>query len=261
MLIYVNVDSSVCCAPRVRVTGSVGCGILAEASDGVVGPGAARAGVGRASFRRVAAARRCSAALGVALVIAGSWAGAAGAQVPARPLARSVEDLIQDLGHFDARARESAARTLGKLGDRARPAVDALASALADEDHGVRHEAARALRVLAPEIGPAIPALVRALDDRFSDVQIEAAYALGAIGPGARDAVPALIRALGDRHARMAAAWALGNVGPGARDALVPLERLRDGESDPAKRTEIEWAIERVRWRKPARGAESDEPH
>ncbi len=204
------------------------------------------------------AARPWAVALVVVVVLAALEVRAAFAQLPVKPLARSVEDLIQDLGHFDARARESAARTLGKLGDRARPAVDALASTLADEDHGVRHEAARALRALAPEIRSALPALVRALDDRFSDVQIEAAYALGAVGPNARDAVPALIRALGDRHARMAAAWALGNIGSAARDALVPLERLRDGESDPAKRTEIEWAIERVRWRKPTRGTDGD---
>ncbi|MFN7954824.1 MAG: HEAT repeat domain-containing protein [bacterium] len=176
------------------------------------------------------------------------------AEDAARPRGRSTEDLIEDLGRIDPRARQSAARALGNVGDRGLPAVPALAAALTDEDHGVRLEAARTLRALAPDTRAAIPALTRALDDHFSDVQIESAYALGAIGPEAREAVPALIHALGDRQARMAAAWALGNIGSAARDALVVLERLRDGESDPKKRSELEWAIERVRWRKPARG-------
>jgi HEAT repeat protein len=114
---------------------------------------------------------------------------------------------------------------------------------------------ARALRAIAPNCQPAIPALVKALGDRFSDIRVEAAFALGGIRPDAKEAVPALVRALGDRHARMAAAWALGNIGPAAREALVPLERARDGETDPKRREDLEWAVERVKWRNPARGS------
>ncbi len=196
-------------------------------------------------------------AAAIALTLLVTLGGVAGAQTrsDAKAPGRSIGDLVEDLGRQDPRARASGARGLAVKGDRAAAAVPALAAALEDEDHLVRLEVARALRAIAPRTLDAIPALVRALDDRFSDVRVECAHALGGIGPEAKDAVPALTRLLGDRHARKAAAWALGNIGPAARDALVPLERARDGESNPAVREELRWAIERVRWHEPARGS------
>lgn len=194
-------------------------------------------------------------AIGVAAFLTAATIASAEPPSPRpRPPGRSLEDLVEDLGRQDPRARMAAARGLAVQGDRAAPAVTELAAALEDEDHLVRLEVARALRAVAPHTRDAIPALVRALDDRFSDVRVECAYAIGAIGPDAKPAVPALTKLLSDRHARRAAAWSLGNIGPGARDALVPLERARDGESDAQVREELTWALERVRWREPARG-------
>jgi HEAT repeat protein len=59
--------------------------------------------------------------------------------------APAVPNLVQDLGHSDARVRRIAAHTLGRLGGYAQAAVPALRRALGDEDQEVRINASEAL--------------------------------------------------------------------------------------------------------------------
>lgn len=91
--------------------------------------------------------------------------------------------------------RETAADSLGRIGDAA---VPALITALEDADRDVRAQAARALARMGPKAEAAIPALIEALDDDDKFVRQGAARALGQIGPLAEDAVPALMQALKD---------------------------------------------------------------
>ena len=95
--------------------------------------------------------------------------------------------------------RETAADSLGRIGDAA---VPALITALDDPDRDVRAQAARALARMGPQAEAAIPALIDALDDDNKEVRQGAARALGQIGPSAEDAVPALMQALKDPRNR-----------------------------------------------------------
>ncbi|HOP66117.1 MAG TPA: HEAT repeat domain-containing protein [Methanoregulaceae archaeon] len=81
--------------------------------------------------------------------------------------------------------RWRAAIALGNQGDPA--AVDALISALSDENDHVREEAAEALGKIADP--RAVPALIDALEDSQRGVRLRAVKALGTMGDSA---VPAL---------------------------------------------------------------------
>ena len=81
--------------------------------------------------------------------------------------------------------RWRAAIALGNQGDPA--AVDALISALSDENDHVREEAAEALGKIADT--RAVPALINALEDPQRGVRLRAIKALGSMGDSA---VPAL---------------------------------------------------------------------
>jgi HEAT repeat protein/lysophospholipase L1-like esterase len=155
-----------------------------------------------------------------------------------------------------ARVRAAAARSLGALGTKARPAVGALSGALGDPSEAVRYEAAQAWTRVGPEpsdvaalsaaltrpdpyvrgfaawalgnlegaAGEAVPALVAALNE--DDTATVVAAALARIGPGAAQAVPALVASLKDADAgrRWRSARALGRIGPAAAGAVGDLE-------------------------------------
>jgi HEAT repeat protein len=125
----------------------------------------------------------------------------------------------------------AAARLLGAMGERARPAVPALLGLLQDAQarEEARAEAALALAQIRPETGapagddPPIAALTAALSAP-SRVRLAAAQALGQIGPPARAALPSLVPLARDSDAETAAAacTALGQIGgPGAVEPLV----------------------------------------
>jgi len=92
--------------------------------------------------------------------------------------------------------------------------VPGLIGQLKDKDPDMRYSAARSLGRYGAEAKPAIPALVEALKDESPMVRMGAAYGLGDIGPDAKDAVPALKQALKDRDKKVieAAAYALKRI-------------------------------------------------
>lgn len=138
-----------------------------------------------------------------------------------------------------------AARALGALGPKATPSVGALVRTLAHEDPNVRIFAAEALASIGPTAAAATADLVRALDDRIAGVRWAACEALAGIGPAASSAVPRLILALEDSflYVRIFAASALGSIGP---KALPALAALKEAATDPAVRSEAEWALARI---------------
>jgi HEAT repeat protein len=77
--------------------------------------------------------------------------------------------------------------------------VDSLTESLKDANPDNRYQAARALGRLGQKAKPAVPALVEALNDPEKTVRIGAIYGLADIGPAAEDAVPSLRQALRDR--------------------------------------------------------------
>jgi HEAT repeat protein/outer membrane protein assembly factor BamB len=187
--------------------------------------------------------------------------------------------LITFLNDESARARQYAARALGRLAPDYPAAVTALGEALADRDMWVASDAAFALAAFreraAPvadllawklrvsdticrtyagdalaAIGPAaalaIPELIQALKDPDPGVRRAAAKAIGSIGPPA--AIPATDQLItsfvhGVPNVRIAAATALGAIGPAASNALPALRAARQ---DPAVRAEVEWAVSKI---------------
>ncbi|HYV35532.1 MAG TPA: HEAT repeat domain-containing protein, partial [Gemmataceae bacterium] len=136
-----------------------------------------------------------------------------------------VKKQIDNLKAKSAETRHAAADALGKLGPKApAPAIDALVTALGDEDVAVRRAAGSALlaigepalkplaasltsfnrvaqlmslTVLArfgPDALPVVEELTEALKDPDLDVRIHAARALEAVGPRAKAAVPDLVK-------------------------------------------------------------------
>src|SRR5205807_1425663 len=101
-----------------------------------------------------------------------------------------VADLIKDLDDPKTEVRVDALERLARLGANARPAVPALAAALADKQAGAH--AAGALGKLGPGAKDAIAALAGALQN--SEVRAYAAQALADLG-----ALEPLVKALGDK--------------------------------------------------------------
>jgi HEAT repeat protein/outer membrane protein assembly factor BamB len=171
---------------------------------------------------------------------------AADALIDLAPDTESIQPALRRaLGDGDPMVAGDAARALGALGTRASPSVDALVSTLSHENPYVRVYAAEALASIGPRAASATPALARALDDPAPGVRWAACEALGSIGPAAQSAVPQLIEALKDEflYVRIFAAGALGSIGPKAQSAR---EALRAAASDPALRSEAEWALSRI---------------
>jgi HEAT repeat protein len=137
-----------------------------------------------------------------------------------------------------------AARVLGAMGPRARPAVGALTALLLDgkAKDEARAASAEALGRIGPEepdgpperlaIDPVIGPLTAALSGP-SAVKLAAARALAELGPAARSAVPSLARVSRDKDADVAAAACLALGATRAPAAAAPL-LLRLQEADDA---------------------------
>lgn len=153
--------------------------------------------------------------------------------------------LRRSLRDEDATVAGDAARALGALGRRAGPSLAALTRTLAHDDAYVRIYAAEALASIGPQAAAATKALASALADPIPGVRWAACEALASIGPAAQPAVPDLIGALDDEflYVRIFAAGALGSIGPKAHAAR---DALKKAATDPALRSEAEWALSRI---------------
>src|SRR5262245_61292691 len=133
------------------------------------------------------------------------------AALPALPV---LVDILQD-GRTPA-DRGLAGAVLGKIGAKARPAVQPLRSALHDDDPVVRLEAAEALGFIGHDGDGVVAALEAVLGDTDSRVRFQSVRALGKLGPRAQAALPAVRRLLTDEDAKVreAAKQAVGRLSP-----------------------------------------------
>jgi HEAT repeat protein len=181
-----------------------------------------------------------------------------------RPVPKIVIDgLIEALDDKEGLVQAHAARTLGKYGSEAVPAVPALTRMLRDRNaypypdghpypglsRPVAEMAARALGQIGAPAKPALPALLDTIRDRsatFEDIGIarsneiaraEAAEAAARIDPGNDELVRVLNESLtADASIREGVAWALAIVGTRATPAhtrLVELLRSEDSGKLP----------------------------
>jgi HEAT repeat protein len=143
----------------------------------------------------------------------------------------SIPSLVLALKDPDEDARLAAAKALGSMGPKAKPAVPALVQALEDGSAGVRKQAALSLSYIRAK--EAVPALVKtSAKDSDSAVREAASTSLERIGPATVSEVPALIVLLkeSDLDTSLAATGALVKVGEPAVPSLVEL--LKDSVAD-----------------------------
>jgi HEAT repeat protein len=110
--------------------------------------------------------------------------------------------------------RGLAAIELRARGAAARPALEALTTALRDPDANVRLMSGNAIAAIGPGAEPAVPALVAACSVRDEQVHVlrSCATALGAIGPAAAPALPVLREIAKQPRVRWAAEAAIRSI-------------------------------------------------
>jgi HEAT repeat protein len=162
-----------------------------------------------------------------------------------RRVSPTVPELVEALGDRGSdTCQVVVARTLGRIGPTAAPAVPALSHALTSEFTHVRQAAADALCEIGQAAEPAVPALACALADWSPMVRQAAARALALVGRGAELAIPALIQLLPDREdqVREAAIEALAAVG---QPTVPPLTKFLES---PDLSWLENWFKEAVEW-------------
>jgi HEAT repeat protein len=109
-------------------------------------------------------------------------------RIGAPPVRKLLDHFLRDGDSHDA-------EQLAWLGPKAREAVPALRTALADHRLQVRFSAATALAHIEPSVMESIPVLIEALDHLHDDALevMEVPEALARLGPRARAALPTLI--------------------------------------------------------------------
>lgn len=134
--------------------------------------------------------------------------------------AEAVPRLIELLRHPDSKVRWNAARTLGKIGEPALPAVPELVAVMGtDPDALAREHCAESLGQIGPKAVSAIPALVKALADPEPKVRRDAVRSLGQFGPAAKAALPDVKARTKDENERVreAAAKAVRQIDPAGK--------------------------------------------
>jgi HEAT repeat protein len=143
-----------------------------------------------------------------------------------------VAALIEALDDKDI--RHKCIITLGRIGDKARPAIPALIR-LMERDSSMRYGVIRAFAGIDPQSPEVMAALLNVLKASVEEGRPleEAIIALGGYGPAAKAAVPDLIKAMGVKgnhpYYLPAAIWALGQIGPDAIAARPELEEYAKG--------------------------------
>jgi D-arabinan exo alpha-(1,3)/(1,5)-arabinofuranosidase (non-reducing end) len=144
---------------------------------------------------------------------AAAWAEATRVRAPQVPSGAAL-DVARGLTDPDPVTRGLAVLALRDRGPEARPALDALESALRDPDPNVRMASASAIAAIGPEAAPAVPALTAVCSIEGEDVQVlrACARALGRIGRPASPALPALRKLLDLPRVRWAAQEAIRRI-------------------------------------------------
>ncbi|BBM86163.1 HEAT repeat-containing PBS lyase [Candidatus Uabimicrobium amorphum] len=138
--------------------------------------------------------------------------------------------------------RNSAAKTLGEIGEKAYSAVPDLILALKNGDPGLKAHAAEALGGIGEKAYSAVPYLIPLLQNNHADVRSSTAWALGKIGEKVEKAVPDLITLLQDEDedVKKKVAEALGGIGEKAHSAVPHLITLLQDEDEDVKKKAAE---------------------
>ena len=168
--------------------------------------------------------------------------GAVGLGFTTQSAPEALAPLLAALSDPAAEVRAAAALALGneQLYPTAAPhapLVDALGSALADEDAPASLAAAQTLADFGAAALPALPDLLRGLEHPDPARRLACVEALGSIGPGAQPAVEALSARLDDpaSDVRREVARSLSAIGPGASPALLALAGAVNDEAAPVR--------------------------
>lgn len=124
--------------------------------------------------------------------------------------------------------RREAARTLARLGAKAKSSVAALQKRLSDQDPQVRREVLIALGEIGSDGQTLVPDLVKIIDEGEPSLHSIACYALGRLGAASKSAVPVLKKSLSspDPYEKTVAAWALVQISPDAETATATIPIL-----------------------------------
>lgn len=141
----------------------------------------------------------------------------------------AVPALIEALSHKNAKTREMAARTLGKLGPRAKNSFAALTKALDDPEEWVQYSAIDAIGKVGAEPKVVVPLLEQIFRRRQKKdfIRGEALEALHDADPQGTLAIPILVDGLKDSNGDVmsAAALTLEKFGPKGRLAVDELNK------------------------------------
>ena len=155
-----------------------------------------------------------------------------------------LRSLIQPLAEVltsdkSATVRTAAARALGRTGEYAKTATNAIIDGLKDSDPVVRAAVAEAIGRIGEEAKGAVPQLIALLKDGDANVRLAAVFALGRVGPVAAKAVPELSTVLAadaDATVRKEAARAFGFLGFEAKEGVPALAKsLREDKADDVR--------------------------
>lgn len=135
----------------------------------------------------------------------------------------SVNSLVGELKGSKNESRIQAAYLLGKAGEKAKGATDALVRALKDNDFYVRTNAAWALSEIAEESNSAVLGLIFALGDKKEHVRLNAAAALYRLCPIAKNAASPLRKLLNDKNEVV------------RQNAQISLKRIQNGCENTGK--------------------------
>ncbi len=174
--------------------------------------------------------------------------------------AESVPYLVRALRSRDRFLRDGAVNALAEIlkkeggGTERQHGLNALVSAVADEDPDLRWRAIHSTVAAAIESGDTelavrlVPLFIGALDDPEGNVRLAAAASLGDLGSQASPAVKPLIRRLSDPepNVQLEAALALLSVGTEEARAAVPVKLLASALSDDEKSPFSWWSKEKV---------------
>ncbi len=140
--------------------------------------------------------------------------------------------IIELLNSDDSVVRQSAIRTAGKIGPAAKDTVPTLISILQEVEYRNRRSVIWTLADIGPEPG-VVDALITALDDDDPCVSCPAAGTLGDFGADAVKAVPALIETLrgGNERVRGYAAYSLVEIAPDRAELIPEMYSAMDEES------------------------------
>lgn len=164
----------------------------------------------------------------------------------------SVPALTAALASADNAVRWGAAGALRMLGPTANAAVpaltNALARALADDDHTVQCEVARALGAMRGDAAGALPMLREMMltEHDYADSRVCAAGAVGCIAPDDPDFMPVILAALQDK---LGVSYRMGDVicdlGPSAKPAIPYLVKVLE-DKDPLVREAAAEALRKI---------------